>query len=122
MPTYDYKCQECNQKYTEIHSFKFKSTGCPYCSSKEVTIIPSGFAAKTDQSFEKMLAIYEKQVVKDKERFNKDDKFAANITGADDLEHSKKLDKVLEEQHQKNQASIKKMQESNDKNIIKKKE
>ena len=121
MPTYNYKCLDCNQKYDEIHSMKSSSIGCPFCNSKNINLVPTGFAAKVDQTLEKTLINYEKQAVKDRERFLKDDKFAANLTGGDDPEHAKKLDKVLQDQHKKNQESLKKMEKSNDKNIVKKK-
>ena len=121
MPTYDYKCKVCEQKYVEAHSFSTTSVGCPHCKSEDVFQIPSGFAARVDQSFDKALVHYEKQIAKDIDRFNKDDKFAANVTGADDPEHQTKLNKVLSDQQKKNDNSLKKMKESTEKNIVRKK-
>ena len=107
MPTYDYKCNSCGNAFEEIHSIKETSKGCPTCNSVEVKRTISMFAAKTEQSFGKALENYKQQGIKDNQRFHKDDKFAANITGADDPNHKKKLQKVLREQHAKNEKSRK---------------
>lgn len=101
MPTYDYICKECNIKYVEVHSFRSPSKGCPSCRSSNVDKTISNFAAKTDRTFEKSLKAYEDQGVKDIQRFWKDDKFAANITGADDPDHAKKLEQAQKKQSAK---------------------
>lgn len=109
MPTYDYKCQECNTKYAEIHSINDGSQGCPECGSDQVEKMVSLFASKTEQSFDKALELYEQQGKKDLDRFNKDDKFAANVTGASDPNHHKKLQKVINDQVKKNNEARKKI-------------
>ncbi len=114
MPTYDYKCKDCTESFVEVHSFKSTSSGCPHCKSSEVEKTISLFAAKTDQSFEKALRKYERQGIKDNQRFHKDDKFAANITGADDPNHKKKITKVLQDQAKKNEESRKKVKRVNE--------
>lgn len=109
MPTYDYKCKSCGESYVEVHSISGSSKGCPYCNSEEIELQISLFAAKTENSFDKALTIYEKQGRKDLERFATDDTFAANVTGADDPNHHKKLQKVLRDQAKKNDEARKKI-------------
>lgn len=107
MPKYDYKCNGCEESYTEIHSYKVLSKGCPLCSSEDVFKTISLFAARVDRDPRKALEKYTEQAVKDNERFHKDDKFAANLTGADDPNHQTKLQKVVREQRLKNEAAQK---------------
>jgi putative FmdB family regulatory protein len=109
MPTYDYKCNFCNNFFISVHSTKDRASKCPHCHSEKVEKTISLFAAKTESSLEGVMRHHEAQSKKDIERFWKDDKFAANITGADDPEHGKKLSKALNQLEQKNAAAREKI-------------
>jgi hypothetical protein len=61
--------------------------------------------AKTENTIEHKLRQMEEQAFKDTVRYIKDDNFAANISGADDLGHEERLQKVLNEQKEKNDRS-----------------
>jgi putative FmdB family regulatory protein len=109
VPTYDYKCRSCKEAFLAIHSIKDKAKDCPTCGSVEIEKTISLFAAKTEVSLENMNRKFKEQAVKDIKRFNTDDKFAANLTGADDVNHQAKLNKVLEQQRKKNDEARKKI-------------
>lgn len=107
MPIYEYKCNNCEDTFTEAHSHKVKSKGCKSCKSDNVQKTLPLFASKTDRTVEKLLETYTAQGHKDLERYAKDDKFAANVSGASDRDHEAKLQKVLQEAHAKNEKSRK---------------
>jgi putative FmdB family regulatory protein len=109
VPTYDYKCKACGDRYVDIHSIKQTSQGCPSCQSPDVEKVISPFSAATERSLERVFDKYQQQAVKDNQRFHKDDTFAANITGADDPNHNKKLSKVLADQQAKADAARQKI-------------
>ena len=109
MPTYDYKCNVCKEPFFAIHSIKDRAKDCPSCGSIEIEKTISLFAAKTEVSLENLSRKFKDQAVKDIKRFNTDDKFAANLTGADDSNHQAKLNKVLNEQKKKNNEARKKI-------------
>lgn len=109
MPKYDYKCNACDETYVEVHSYKVYSSGCPSCQSSDVKKMISLFASRTERDLGKAFDKYAEQAVKDNERFHRDDKFAANLTGADDPKHQQKLQKVLREQQAKNKAAQEKI-------------
>jgi putative FmdB family regulatory protein len=106
MPTYNYKCNNCGNYYEEIHSIKVVTKGCPHCSSTEVEKTVARVSTRVDRRVENALDMYEKQAVKDQQRFLKDDNFAANITGADDPNHQSKLKKAMQEAYEKNERSL----------------
>lgn len=105
MPTYDYKCNDCKEQFVAIHSIKVKSADCSFCSSSNTQKTISSFMAKTENTIEHKLRQMEEQAFKDTVRYIKDDNFAANISGADDLGHEERLQKVLKEQKEKNDRS-----------------
>lgn len=107
MPTYDYKCRTCKKGFVVVHSIKDKVKECSLCGSEQVEKTISLFAAKTEVGIEHLDRKMKEQAVKDIKRFNTDDKYAANITGADDPEHQAKLAKVMKEQHKKNEEARK---------------
>lgn len=107
MPTYDYKCENCNKLFTAIHSIKEKCNVCNYCNSSNVHKTISLFAAKTENSLEHSFRKHQDQFKKDMERFQKDDNFAANITGYDDPNSAARMEKILKEQQQKQLQSLK---------------
>lgn len=113
MPTYDYKCNSCSSPFVAIHSIKDKAKGCPLCCSEQVVKTVSPFAAKTETRVEHRLREHQQQGVKGVKRFHKDDKFAANITGADDPNHQTKLSKVIDETRKKNEIARKKLKRVN---------
>lgn len=84
MPTYLYECKDCNESFSAIHSIKVRQGSCSLCSSNNIERLISPFAAKTETSQEAQMRRVQDQCIQDRERFLKDDKFAANITGADD--------------------------------------
>jgi len=109
MPIYDYKCDECEDIFTEMHSMSASSEGCPSCKSSNVHKTVMKFAARTENTLDHDLRKAEERSVKDQKRYAEDDKFAANITGADDPNHEKKLQKVQQEQKAKNDKAREKI-------------
>ena len=59
MPFYSYKCEGCEEHFTEFHSIKEKLTDCPHCEAKsslkkffgEITTIKSKNAGKIVKEF-----------------------------------------------------------------------
>ena len=59
MPFYSYKCEECEEHFTEFHSIKEKLTDCPHCETKsslkkffgEITTIKSKNSGKIVKAF-----------------------------------------------------------------------
>jgi len=59
MPFYSYKCEKCEEQFTEFHSIKEKLTDCPHCESKsslkkffgEITTIKSKNSGKIVKAF-----------------------------------------------------------------------
>lgn len=52
MPTYEYKCENCNNEFSIILSISEKEkekVTCPSCKSDKVKQIPSSFMAKTSR-------------------------------------------------------------------------
>ncbi|MBA4396592.1 MAG: zinc ribbon domain-containing protein [Syntrophus sp. (in: bacteria)] len=52
MPTYDYRCQKCNRKFSVKHSiaeYGKAKVDCPKCKSKNVKQQISLFIAKTSR-------------------------------------------------------------------------
>ncbi|MCD6151115.1 MAG: zinc ribbon domain-containing protein [Deltaproteobacteria bacterium] len=52
MPTYEYRCEDCNKKFTVIMSMAEHDKGgvvCPECKSKKVVQQLSIFTAKTSR-------------------------------------------------------------------------
>ena len=50
MPTYDFKCEDCNRDFSVVQSMsEFKKGGivCPKCGSKRVLRVMHEFYAKT---------------------------------------------------------------------------
>jgi len=113
MPTYDYKCNTCKDFFTTVHSMKEKATNCDLCGSLEIEKTISSFAAKTENSLEHLSRHLEVQAKKDNARFHKDDKFAANITGADDPNHAAKMQKALQDIQKKNEEARQKIKRVN---------
>ena len=113
MPTYDYKCNKCDSEFIESHSINEEASGCPSCESEDIKKVISSFATRTETSFDHMMRRHEEQAVIDRKRFAEDDKFAANITGADDLGHKERLNKVVAEQNQKSEQALKNFREQN---------
>lgn len=109
MPTYDYKCNDCENTFVCVHGMNSRVSECVLCQSENVEKIISMFAAKTEAGLEGMLRHHQSQAKKDIDRFWKDDKFAANVTGADDAEHGVKLSKALGELKHKNDEARKKL-------------
>ena len=105
MPTYDYKCQSCKQVTTTIHGLKEKLEACPSCFSKDVFKTIAPFAAKTENTAEHRLRMYQEQGTKDLVKFHKDDNFAANITGFDDEGSAARRAKIIKETKEKNEKA-----------------
>jgi putative FmdB family regulatory protein len=119
MPIYDYKCEDCKGFFTEAHSFKEKLSNCSLCKSTNIHKAIMSFATKTENSLEGLMRKHEEQGKADVARFQKDDTFAANISGASDANHEKKLQKVLQEQSVKNERAIKTINEGQTSKAIK---
>lgn len=114
MPTYDYKCKDCGNLTTIIHGLKEKLESCPHCSGQNVYKTVAPFAAKTENTMEHRLRIYQEQGKKDVERFHSDDKFAANITGYGDegsVDRMKKHLKEMQDKNEKARQALKKKEE-----------
>ena len=105
MPIYDYKCDDCEELFTEMHSMNDKIDSCRFCNSESVHKTVMKFAAKTENTLDQAERKLEERASKDRKRYAEDDKFAANITGADDPNHEKKLQKQLSKQQKKNDAA-----------------
>ena len=106
MPTYNYKCEDCKQAYCVIHSINDKHSKCNHCDSSNIHKTISLFAAKTESGLDSSFRNYQEQFSKDMERFQKDDNFAANITGYDDPGSVERTKKVMEEQKKKQQEAL----------------
>lgn len=108
MPSYNYKCNECGEVFVVIHSISQKHDKCNTCYSTNIEKTISLFAAKTENTLDHAFRSYETQFKKDIERFQKDDTFAANVTGFDDPNSVARMNKILTEQKQKQSESLKK--------------
>jgi len=42
MPTYDYKCKDCDHKFEKFHSMSTKLTVCPECGGNLGQLIGAG--------------------------------------------------------------------------------
>lgn len=105
MPTYDYKCESCKGSFTTVHGIKEKASSCLLCSSSEVKKTISPFAAKTENTLEHKMRHLQDQAYKDTVRVLKDDSFAANLSGADDIDHAAKRYKAEQDMHEKNERA-----------------
>lgn len=96
MPAYDYKCDECGTTVSVVHSIKDTHDKCNTCGSAKIakTVVP--FLSNTETSQEAQHRHHEVQMVKDLERYQKDDKFAANVTGADDANSDKRKQEAMQ--------------------------
>jgi hypothetical protein len=63
------------------------------------------FLANTETSFDAKMRHHEEQARKDIDRFYKDDKFAANITGQDDANSAKRRQEILTKEQKKQEAA-----------------
>lgn len=84
MPTYSYKCKNCDYSFEQIHGIQDKVFCCPKCQDEKVVRVPTQIRANTDISEESRMRHAEAQMMKDLEKYQKDDNFAANITGQSD--------------------------------------
>ena len=39
MPTYDYKCEDCNHEFEQVHGFNAQPAPCEKCKSKHLKIV-----------------------------------------------------------------------------------
>ena len=109
MPIYDYKCNSCEETFTETHSINDKIDSCRFCDSDDIKLMIMPFAARTENNLEHDLRKAEERAKTDRKKFQEDDKFAANITGDDDPNHQKKLNKVLREHQKRNEEARKRI-------------
>ena len=97
MPTYLYQCNTCQADFSVVHSFKMQQSSCIHCSSSDIYKLVAPFAAKTETSPAALARRMEDQVAKDAIRFQKDEKFAANILGIGDSKSEERKRKVAED-------------------------
>jgi putative FmdB family regulatory protein len=52
MPTYEYRCEQCGEKFEHAEHIREHSTArpaCPKCGSEKVQHLPTQFVAKTSR-------------------------------------------------------------------------
>lgn len=48
MPIYDYKCNKCGHRFSQMNSIKDRNNAsCPKCKSKEVKLVIAGCSVNT---------------------------------------------------------------------------
>jgi len=111
MPIYDYKCKQCNHRFSVFASINSSNPECTKCNHITNKVL-APFAPKTENNLDAFAQKLEKQGEKDIVRYFKDDNFAANISGADDPNHKNKVDQVRKADHAKNEKARKKIKRS----------
>ena len=50
MPTYVYRCEQCNETFEQVETMSEHGTNkpkCPHCGGDRITRVPAPFTAKT---------------------------------------------------------------------------
>lgn len=113
MPSYNYKCDTCGATFSVIHSIHAACTHCTTCNATSITKVVAPFLANTETSLDAKMRHHEDQARKDLDRFYKDDKFAANITGQDDPNSAKRRAELIAKEQKKQDASRNKIKRLN---------
>lgn len=113
MPSYNYKCSSCGATFSVIHSINATCDQCTMCTASNVTKIVAPFLANTETSFDAKMRHHEEQARKDIDRFYKDDKFAANITGHDDANSASRRQEILVKEQKKQEVARSKIKRLN---------
>lgn len=106
MPIYYYKCNKCNTKFenTQVLS-SGQEVECPSCRELDTFRIPTSIRANTDTGEEARVRHTLELMEKDLERFQKDDNFAANVTGQSDSKSTDRHNElVMKEVAKQNKA------------------
>jgi len=111
MPIYSYKCRDCKKNFQVVHSIKEKWAACLLCESKEIEKAITLFAANTETTLESKQRHYDIQKERDLDKFQKDDKFAMNITGQDDPNSEKRKQGLIADQQKKQAEKLAKIKQ-----------